>query len=268
MEKKNRARLFSLIAGILILLTIVSCCIEVTIGGNYVKTPDYSPAGEYYGSQMYGDVYYTPTIIPTVFSLGILAMGFSIPLFLKKKLPALIAAAIAAAICVLLINIEVSVGFNVDSRTGYSAFSFSERALVLASFAILIVLIALAMKNNKAVCAIWYLPAVFFLAGTAVGFGNAYYDYEWLTHSATLITGTAALAFIGLWLREEVRLPKPDRKAEPLPVYCVPAPDADAQLPADSGDAGEQLRKYKELLDDGLITQEDYDAKKKEILGL
>ena len=33
-------------------------------------------------------------------------------------------------------------------------------------------------------------------------------------------------------------------------------------------DSSEELSKYKKMLDDGIITQEDYDAKKKEILGL
>ena len=33
-------------------------------------------------------------------------------------------------------------------------------------------------------------------------------------------------------------------------------------------DVKEELKKYKEMLDEGLITQEDYDAKKKELLGL
>ena len=33
-------------------------------------------------------------------------------------------------------------------------------------------------------------------------------------------------------------------------------------------DIGKELKKYKDLLDQELITQEDYDAKKKELLGL
>ena len=33
-------------------------------------------------------------------------------------------------------------------------------------------------------------------------------------------------------------------------------------------DVKSELNKYNEMLDDGLITQEDYDAKKKELLGL
>ena len=30
----------------------------------------------------------------------------------------------------------------------------------------------------------------------------------------------------------------------------------------------DELKKFKEILDDGLITQDDFDAKKKELLGL
>lgn len=35
-----------------------------------------------------------------------------------------------------------------------------------------------------------------------------------------------------------------------------------------TGDNVAELKKYKQLLDDGVITQEDYDAKKKQLLGL
>ena len=41
-----------------------------------------------------------------------------------------------------------------------------------------------------------------------------------------------------------------------------------AQTPADARAEAESLTYYKELLDKGVITQEDFDAKKKQILGL
>lgn len=44
-----------------------------------------------------------------------------------------------------------------------------------------------------------------------------------------------------------------------------PAPD---NPPRSSENAAEELRQYKALLDSGVITQEDYDAKKKQLLGL
>ena len=41
-----------------------------------------------------------------------------------------------------------------------------------------------------------------------------------------------------------------------------------ASAPKTDDSATEQLKKYKELLDMGVITQEDFDAKKKQLLGL
>ena len=35
-----------------------------------------------------------------------------------------------------------------------------------------------------------------------------------------------------------------------------------------SDDSSEELSKYKKMFDDGIITQEEYDAKRKQILGL
>lgn len=61
--------------------------------------------------------------------------------------------------------------------------------------------------------------------------------------------------------------------AEPAPVYTAPvakpAPAAPASAPAPKLNVDEiaaQLRTYKLLLDDGIITQEEFEAKKKEIL--
>jgi hypothetical protein len=50
--------------------------------------------------------------------------------------------------------------------------------------------------------------------------------------------------------------PEPELIAEALPE------------PIDDDQSIQTLRKYKTLLDDGVITQEDYDTKKKQLLGL
>ena len=44
--------------------------------------------------------------------------------------------------------------------------------------------------------------------------------------------------------------------------------DNDSNNEPEAVDVKSELNKYKEMLDDGLITQEDYNAKKKELLGL
>ena len=57
-------------------------------------------------------------------------------------------------------------------------------------------------------------------------------------------------------------IPIPETAPEPV---LIPDTMPD---PADDDQIIQSLRKYKELLDDGVITQEDYDAKKKQLLGL
>ena len=47
-----------------------------------------------------------------------------------------------------------------------------------------------------------------------------------------------------------------------------PTPTAPAQAPASTQAAAEEILTYKRLLDAGAITQEEYDAKKKQLLGL
>lgn len=54
----------------------------------------------------------------------------------------------------------------------------------------------------------------------------------------------------------------PDEMPEPVLI-----PDASPE-PTDDDQSIQTLRKYKTLLDDGVITQEDYDTKKKQLLGL
>jgi membrane protease subunit (stomatin/prohibitin family) len=57
--------------------------------------------------------------------------------------------------------------------------------------------------------------------------------------------------------------PAPPAAAAPAPAPAPPAPAAPA-----ADDPMAQLAKFKEMLDAGLITQEDYDAAKNKVLGL
>ena len=48
-------------------------------------------------------------------------------------------------------------------------------------------------------------------------------------------------------------------------VNAAPAAPFEAEKPRD---VVEELKRYKELLDSGILTQEEFDAKKKQLLGL
>ena len=54
----------------------------------------------------------------------------------------------------------------------------------------------------------------------------------------------------------------------PVPTAPPAAPVAPTSVSAAASNEAEAIRKYKDLLDQGLITQEEYDAKKRQILGL
>lgn len=49
------------------------------------------------------------------------------------------------------------------------------------------------------------------------------------------------------------------------PVNVAPAAPFEAEKPRD---VVEELKRYKDLLDSGILTQEEFDAKKKQLLGL
>ncbi len=63
-------------------------------------------------------------------------------------------------------------------------------------------------------------------------------------------------------LTANIVLPEPIPEPEPAP---APVPETE---PLSDDENIQQLRKYKALLDEGVITQDDYDAKKKQLLGI
>lgn len=62
-------------------------------------------------------------------------------------------------------------------------------------------------------------------------------------------------------------------KAQPavsqgLPIPTIPVPTNSVANSTAADDVEEQLKKFKSMVDSGIITQEDYEAKKKQLLGL
>lgn len=53
-----------------------------------------------------------------------------------------------------------------------------------------------------------------------------------------------------------------------LSVFSVILQEKDAGTESQANSSADEIRKYKELLDDGIITQEEFDVKKKQLLGL
>ncbi len=60
-----------------------------------------------------------------------------------------------------------------------------------------------------------------------------------------------------------------DKTLEAIKTYKESNPPADVNIPINTnGDNLEQIKKLKEMLDSGIITQDEFDTKKKQLLGL
>lgn len=135
----------------------------------------------------------------------------------------------------------------------------------LAYIAFLVVII-LAIKRNVVVNYIWFLPALFFFVGSVVYcvFAGSF------VYLLLLLPDIVALVLSGLWLKYDV---PPIVKAPvkvPVKEYAQLPPQEHSSVASrnDAIGGADKLKIYKELLDSGTITQEEFDAKKKEILGI
>lgn len=80
-----------------------------------------------------------------------------------------------------------------------------------------------------------------------------------------MMAENAGYLLMGLWLRSTMVIP---RKAVQQNAYAAMNPQAAAPSQNDAIGGADKLKIYKDLLDSGAITQEEFDAKKKQILGL
>ncbi len=130
---------------------------------------------------------------------------------------------------------------------------------------------------------LWFLPALLFLLQQAASVANvlSYVGDDFQTLLVTLlgyiagsILPTAAWILAGLWI---TAVPKTAGPVYTPPVYTPPVYTPPVYTPPvrpytppvqPQADVGEELKRFKDLLDAGVITQEDFDQKKKQLLGL
>lgn len=150
---------------------------------------------------------------------------------------------------------------------------FSLRYLLnFVSYAALTALLVLALKGNVSVKKIWFVPGAAASLGCLIGWIQyGYFSYISATWKMMFfnVIEIAAIFFIGMWLKESVA-PVNAESAEPINEYATFNPQAvySGGASADALGSADKLKMYKDLLDSGTITQEEFDAKKKQILGL
>lgn len=213
------------------------------------------------GLSKYGAAPMTRLVFEQLIDL-IVMIGLSVTLFTRNKIAVLCAASVQVSSCI----VRMIAGAGISGLL--SAFPY------LA----IIALIVLVMKRQRIAPKLWFLPAVIgAVAAVSLKIYNWYnFGFDLSDLFAALLSMLAAVPFllVGLWLKADFSAAKatpqiasaPDQPAAPPPYRqntVIPprvAPDA-SSIAAD-------LKVYKELLDSGIITQEDFDAKKKQLLGL
>ena len=126
------------------------------------------------------------------------------------------------------------------------------------AYASVVVFVILTLKGNDVVKKIWFVPAAVLLLGCVI-------SAAWKSMLVSIVE-IVALLFVGMWIKEDAT----PAEAAPVNEYATFNPQSVYSTTAVSSTIGgaDKLKMYKDLLDSGTITQEEFDAKKKEILGL
>lgn len=178
------------------------------------------------------------------------------------------------AFAVLLFIGKKNIGFLIPTgaaifvRGYYLLHYFNNRFLL--EFVLLIVLLVVLMMNvippmekptgiTKVLCYVYIVYSIVLIIYT-LNLGRRSL-YPITLGLVIAIVERVGYLFIGLWLRQTVGIPQ---KAIQQNAYAAMNPHAAAL----SQDDADKLKIYKDLLDSGAITQEEFDAKKKQILGL
>ena len=146
----------------------------------------------------------------------------------------------------------------------FSLFSLGN-VLGFLAYAALLVLAILSVKKNKLAGSIWFLPAACLLAELLIEWnGYRYFNRLSVTWESMLagIVKLVGLIFAGMWIKKTVAESTDDILVNEQGAFHSQAIGNHAA----TGGA-DKLRMYKDLLDSGVITRDEFEAKKKQILG-
>ena len=175
-------------------------------------------------------------------------IALAVVVLLRKRKAAVVASCIYAMI-------ETACIFFSDEEV------FFARAFFFVFGAFSIIFVENRMQSGSRIAKnLWFLPAALMVIGTTIACFNLPPEYIVL-YVIVDAADVIAFLFIGLWYRAEYSIPS----------NIVVTPEEEPEEKEDNnspkiGDAGKLLM-YKDLLDSGAITQEEFDQKKQQILG-
>lgn len=195
--------------------------------------------------------YATITVFNILFWIGML--GMAVALFMKNQKIVITAAGVNALLGAYYIV------------TYFSLWNLCD----FLAYASVVVFVILTLKGNDVVKKIWFVPAAVLLLGCVIGWiTGGYFEFlsaAWKSMLVSIVE-IVALLFAGMWVKEIVA----PAEASPVNEYATFNPQSINSTPASSSAIGgaDKLKMYMDLLESGTITQEEFDAKKKQILGL
>ena len=270
MEKNNSAKTLAIVFGV---IAAVFSLVYIYL---------YSPSAEmepffkfgipwYIELYQYDPEFYLETAVFGIFEIVLMLTGailvIIIALSSKRKSYAINALPLVFPILAILINLIGSVIQNYDINLAYYAISFIKLAIPLIAF---IICLSVA-KNPKATLIVAAVLTVIALIMMLVGIDPfGYYKYG---HDAYNVYNLDDFIYcVALWFAiassSQALTPKSSEKTSSAPLDSNAAPAPSPVNVSSINTAAEELKGYKELLDAGAITQEEYDAKKKSLLGL
>lgn len=89
-----------------------------------------------------------------------------------------------------------------------------------------------------------------------------------ITTSTGMLLGTLTVNTVGTAFNVGMAKPSVQKVADRLHGLLTDLRTAGSSSEAQAGSAADEIKKFKELLDLGAITQEEFDAKKKQLLGI
>ena len=274
MELARKKTHYNIVAGVLFLLAAVCC---------FVHQHNIYISQRYFGFHLDGVLlFWFPSVFPVLLVAGMLLC--------RKKAGKLITLVTCMAVIVYYVAVSAAGRGPVLSygRRPQSLYLVLDASLLMlhpiqwAGYLLLAVIavLALAGKVTKVIKSLFFLPSLlnvlgYFLNRYYMRPNTSYVEFLWnwlrgldlsrlelsrlpqvlyLPVPFVMILGVAAMLFAGLALVRPEKAPR---------VKASPAARSVSPLLAI-----EEVKKYKGLLDSGVMTQEEYDEKKKQLLGL
>ena len=270
----NRADSFKVAAVILAAVAFVFSLVTVYVRSNYDgMTPE-----------VYCQLAYFIEYFDYYVEDGISYVVYEIAAFLVSLIPSLLLAIICLAQkrnspVVFLMPLVVTAAWQAIAIAWLAADGYSLNGAITQSAVVAVALLAftccLAAKGNAgtaaiAVASVLSAAALVMMFSCTIPFGYHYYDPSYTSDSyyiSTLI-GSAALWFGVAFGMMSVTQQQTTKISQANTAAASAQVAAATVAPRSFASAADELKGYKELLDMGAITQDEFDDKKKQLLGL